>query len=287
MSFEDILRLMSKFTVARILERDDFFKRYKSGIPIYIHEFLYPGMQAYDSVVLKSDIEIGGTDQKFNMLAGRELQISYGQKPQVVITMPILKGIDGNQRMSKSIGNYIGLTESPQETFGKVMSIPDNLVTEYFKLALGKSENEIKDIEKKMKTEPAATKRALAGEIVDTYHPGKAKNAERDFNIKFKPSIRDNLSKEEKIKLLKPIKYDISNEVDKDKKIILWKLVKAFSFAKSNSDAKRLISQGAATINGNVHLDPYEEIQVSDGDFIKVGKKNYGVIEFMPKKGKK
>jgi len=173
MKFEDVLVLASKYTVARILERDDFYKRYKEGKPISVLEFLYPLIQGYDSVALRADVEVGGTDQKFNLLVGREIQREYGQEPQVILTMPLLVGTDGVEKMSKSLGNYIGITEPPEEMYGKVMSIPDDLIYPYFELATDVPNEELARIKRDLEdpeVNPRDLKRRLAREIVTLYH---------------------------------------------------------------------------------------------------------------------
>jgi tyrosyl-tRNA synthetase len=190
MSSSDFIELTSRYTVARMLERDDFHKRYKGQQPISIHEFIYPLIQGYDSVVLKADVELGGTDQKFNLLVGRELQKDFGQEPQVVFTMPLLEGTDGVQKMSKSLDNYIGITESPKEIFGKIMSISDELMIRYYELLSDISMSEIKKMRKKLKADtvnPKKCKVKLAKEIVARfYSTDEANNAEKEFENIFK-----------------------------------------------------------------------------------------------------
>ncbi|HEX7401584.1 MAG TPA: tyrosine--tRNA ligase, partial [candidate division Zixibacteria bacterium] len=176
MSFEEVMKLASNFTIARMLERDDFCKRYRDQIPISIHELFYPLMQAYDSVMIKADIEIGATEQKFNLLAGRTIQELYGQKPQVILTMPVLVGTDGLQRMSKSLGNYIGIAEPPKEIFGKIMSIPDEQIYNFFELVTDVSSEELAQIKKELEgneTNPMILKKRLGKEIVRMYYDQK------------------------------------------------------------------------------------------------------------------
>src|SRR5882672_11155494 len=173
MSFVDVLRLTSRFTVARILERDDFEIRFKKGEPISVHELLYPLMQAYDSVIVRADIEIGATEQKFNLLTGRDIQAAYDVEPQVILTLPVLEGTDGVRRMSKSIGNYIGVAEPPKEIYGKVMSLPDALIVRYFRLVTDATSQEVEEAARALqdpKTNPMAPKKALASRIVRMYH---------------------------------------------------------------------------------------------------------------------
>ena len=190
LQMEELLKLISNFTVAQILVRDDFHKRYTNGLPIALHEFMYPVMQAYDSVVIKADVEIGGSDQLFNLLAGRELMEKMGMEPQVALTLPLLEGTDGVQKMSKSYGNYIGLTDAPNDMFGKVMSIPDELMVKYYRLASTEEVSKIDEIEAGLaagELHPNKVKRALARNIVAAYYDEEtAANAEADFDLKFK-----------------------------------------------------------------------------------------------------
>ena len=189
MDFSAVIRLSSKYTVARMLERDDFTKRYKDGVPISVHEFLYPLAQGYDSVHLESDVELGGTDQKFNLLVGRDLQKEAGQDPQVIITTPILEGTDGVEKMSKSYDNYIGLTDTPSEMYGRTLSIPDKLIARYFEFATDISASELEDIQTDLKegiSNPRDIKRRLAREIVTQYYDvEKAREAEAEFDHLF------------------------------------------------------------------------------------------------------
>ena len=190
LQMEELLKLISNFTVAQILVRDDFHKRYTNGLPIALHEFMYPVMQAYDSVVIKADVEIGGSDQLFNLLAGRELMEKMGMEPQVALTLPLLEGTDGVQKMSKSYGNYIGLTDAPNDMFGKVMSIPDELMVKYYRLASTEEVSKIDEIEAGLAADelhPNKVKRALARNIVAAYYDEEtAAHAEADFDLKFK-----------------------------------------------------------------------------------------------------
>ncbi len=189
MRFTDLLHLPSQFTVARMLERDDFHERFKAGEPIGVHELFYPLMQAYDSVVIKADVEIGATEQKFNLLTGRDIQIAYGVEPQVILTLPVLEGLDGVRRMSKSLGNYIGVAESPQEIFGKAMSIPDPLIERYFRLASDATPDEVAEVTTALadtKTNPMTWKKALAHRLVRMYHgPDQADQARSDFDKQY------------------------------------------------------------------------------------------------------
>lgn len=274
--FDDILNLTSRFTVARMLERDDFKKRYKSNIPIAIMEFLYPIMQAYDSVAVEADIELGGTDQRFNLLMGRELQKEFSQRPQIAITMPILVGTDGVEKMSKSLGNYIGVYEPPQEIFGKVMSIPDNIMIDYFKLLTTLDIGEIKEIEddiKKNKLNPSIAKRKLSRIIVESLYSEKdALKAEENFDLIFK-----------KKKVPERIEKYIINSGDiKSKKVSLIQLLVGSGLVKSNGEARRLIAQGGIKIDDKKVDDPNLEFNLKgiDKKVIQKGKRYFRKIIF-------
>ena len=266
MSFQEIMHLASKFTLARILERDDFCKRYKEQSPISIHELFYPLMQGYDSVMIKADVEIGATEQKFNLLAARQIQEIYGQEPQVILTMPVLPGTDGVQRMAKSVGNYIGVSEPPKEIFGKIMSIPDDLIYTYFELLTDVPENDLlkikKDIEDK-KTNPMILKKKLGKEIVRMYYnkeeAGKAcEEFEKVFSKKELP---------EEI----PIKYF---EHDEPEIWIAHMLVKA-ECVKFTSEIRRLIKQGGLYIDNKRIDDEDLKVPVEGEKLIKLGKRRF------------
>jgi tyrosyl-tRNA synthetase len=240
LTLPDIIKLTSSYTVARMLERDDFEKRFSENVPISIHEFLYPLMQAYDSVHLRADVELGGTDQKFNLLVGRTLQERYGQEPQVCLIMPLLRGTDGEQKMSKSYNNYIGISEAPQEMFGKTMSIPDALLDEWFTLAgLGS------DAAKLVATDPYKAKRELGRVIVRTYHDDAAADAaEAHFDRLFKQHALPDEIPEANVSLTDPgMKYSENGSVS-----VIGVLV-ATGLASSRSEAGRLIEQGAIAVN--------------------------------------
>lgn len=243
LKLEDILNLTSRFTVARMLERDDFKKRFSSNISIAIMEFLYPIMQAYDSVAINADIELGGTDQRFNLLVGRELQKEFGQRCQVAITMPILVGTDGIEKMSKSLGNYIGVTERAENIFGKVMSIPDNIIFDYFRLVTRLPKNEIDIMEKGIKENndnPVFSKRKLARLIVENlYDAGSAVIAEKNFDSIFKDKkIPENVEE-----------YVLPGKYFQGKKIRLTRIMALCGLSESNTQAARLIEMGAVKIN--------------------------------------
>tara|TARA_Y100000817_G_scaffold47843_1_gene33767 strand:+ start:4509 stop:5723 length:1215 start_codon:yes stop_codon:yes gene_type:complete len=264
MNFYDIINLSSNYTVARMLERDDFEKRYKNQIPISIHEFLYPLAQAMDSVKLNSDVELGGTDQKFNLLVGRDLQKNYGQDPQIVITTPILEGTDGVKKMSKTYDNYIGITHSPSEIYGRTMSIPDNLIFPYFKFATRINDNELIDIKKKLddiKINPRDLKRKLARKLITIYYDkSKALEAENEFDdIFIRSSIPKNIE-EWKIK---------NNENN------ILTIMTDSDLIKSKSEAKRLINQGAVSIDGKKIDDINFNIDTNSEVVLKVGKRKF------------
>jgi len=269
LSFAEVLKICSQYTVARMLERDDFAKRYQEKKPIGIHEFLYPLMQGYDSVALNADVEIGGTDQKFNLLVGRIIQKEYGQEPQIIITLPLLEGIDGLEKMSKSLNNYVGINEPPQDMYGKIMSIPDKLMLRYFELVTDVPLSEIKkmkiDLEKE-RIHPRNLKKRLAREIVKLFHGVEASlKAEEEFEKIFKEKLFP-----DKINELIVKKEDL-----KDGKIWIVELISLSQLVCSKSEARRLIEQGGVKVNGTKIIDPALDITVEDGMVLKVGKLNF------------
>jgi tyrosyl-tRNA synthetase len=274
MTFADVIQLASKYTVARILERDDFQNRLAEGKPLGMHEILYPLCQGYDSVAIQSDIEMGGTDQIFNNLVGRDLQREYGQDPQIVIAMPLLVGLDGVEKMSKSLGNYIGITEPPDQMFGKVMSLPDELMVSYFELCTDVPMDEVRQIAQGLNNgtlHPMEVKRRLAREIVGIYHGAEAaQEADREFMRVF--SARE---MPEDIP-----EYDVPADIVKDGRVWLPRLLYALGLVSSNSEGRRMIQQGAVEINGVRHADPNEEIEVNalHGAVIRVGKLRFARV---------
>lgn len=270
----DLLKLLSNFTVARILERDDFHKRYTEGRPIALHEFMYPVMQAYDSVVIGADVEIGGSDQLFNLLAGRELMEKMGMEPQVALTLPLLEGTDGVQKMSKSYGNYIGLTDEPNDMFGKVMSIPDKLMVKYYRLASTEDVDVIDAIERGLaagELHPNAVKRALGRNIVAAYYDAEsARAAEADFDLKFK---KHGFPEDAPV-------VEVSLEPNEEGTVYFAKLLVEAKAAGSVSEARRLIDGGGVKIGGvalapkSYSLDPsllaHAEIQVGKKKFFRL-----------------
>jgi len=269
LSFSEVLKVCSKYTVARMLERDDFSNRYKAGKPIAIHEFLYPLMQGYDSVAMKADIELGGTDQKFNLLVGRDIQREYNQEPQVIITLPLLEGIDGVEKMSKSLNNYIGINESPQEMYGKVMSLPDNLMIRYFELVTDVSLDEINKVKIGLENNslhPRDVKKRLARNIVKLYHSQSAAIiAEEEFEKVFKNKLYP-----EEIKELILKKDDLE-----EGKIWLVKLVVLSGVVGNKSEARRIVEQGGVRINGEKVNDPNFDLTVEEGMILKIGRLNF------------
>lgn len=270
----DLLKLLSNFTVARILERDDFHKRYTEGRPIALHEFMYPVMQAYDSVVIGADVEIGGSDQLFNLLAGRELMEKMGMEPQVALTLPLLEGTDGVQKMSKSYGNYIGLTDAPNDMFGKVMSIPDELMVKYYRLASTEDVDAIDAIERGLaagELHPNTVKRALGRNIVAAYYDAEAaRAAEADFDLKFK---KHGFPEDAPV-------VEVSLEPNEEGTVYFAKLLVEAKAAGSVSEARRLIDGGGVKIGGvalapkSYSLDPsllaHAEIQVGKKKFFRL-----------------
>lgn len=266
MNFEDVLKLSSRYTVARLLERDDFSNRYKEGKPISMMEFLYPLIQGYDSVALEADVELGGTDQMFNLLVGRVIQREYGQEPQVVITMPLLVGTDGVEKMSKSLGNYIGINDEPREIFGRTMSIADDLILPYFGLATRVSPEKIMEVKNRLKKgeNPRNLKMELAETFVEMYHDVKAaKDACAEFEAVFsRRELPDEMP-------------DVNVTMDE---IWIVKLIKDAGFASSNAEARRLVSQGGVSIDGEKLTEPGADITIRDGSVLKVGKRRFAKI---------
>lgn len=261
MNLEDVLNLSGKYTVARMMERDDFDKRFKEGLPIGVHEFMYPLMQGYDSVALQADVELGGTDQKFNLLVGRHLQREYGQEEQIALMMPILEGTDGVQKMSKSLGNYIGVNDEPYEMFGKTMSIPDELITRYYELLTRVSMEEIKVLQEDMEkgVNPRDVKIRLAKEIISIYHnEEEAQKAEEKFLLVFSKG---------------DIPEDIPEVKINEKQVWLPKFLNENELVSSTSDGKRMIKQGAVKVNGEKHNG--EDLVLEEGMVIQVGKRKF------------
>ncbi len=262
-NFSDVVELASKYTVARMLERDDFTKRYQSETPISLHEFLYPLAQGMDSVELKADLELGGTDQKFNLLVGRDLQREYGQAPQCIVTLPLLEGTDGVEKMSKTYGNEIGLLDSPEEKYGKTMSISDDMIVKYFRLAADADDDKVESVEKILadgKTNPRDVKRELGRAIVELYHGADAAQAaEQHFD-----------------KII--VQKDIPDEMDEfelNSDQLLVEVIANAGLTKSKGEARRLIKQNAVKLDGETCSDINHTLTVGEKVIIKVGKRRF------------
>ncbi len=271
MDMEGILALTASYTVARMLERDDFAKRYEAGKPISIMEFMYPLLQGYDSVAVEADVELGGTDQLFNLLVGRELQRDRGQDPQLALTMPLLEGLDGIQKMSQSLGNYVGITESADEQFGKLMSIPDGLIAKYLRLCTGVSPDEVAAIEAGLadgSAHPNDQKRRMAREIVDLYHgDGTGAEAEERF---------DQVHKQRELPDDVP-EFPIPADALRDGRAWLPKVLVGTGLAASNGEARRAVRQGGVRLDGVPLADPEAEFdpEALRGKVLQVGRRRF------------
>lgn len=265
MTFSEVIGLSAKYTVAQLLERDDFSKRFKSSVPISVHELLYPLAQAMDSAAINSDVELGGTDQKFNLLVGREIQRAYGKEPQCILTMPILEGTDGVEKMSKSLDNYIALTDSPKDIFGKVMSIPDNLITKYLRYAAFEVASVVNEIEQKYNNgelHPRDLKVSTAIKVVDKYHPAGSGQAafeefERIFKNKELPDVIEEM------------------EIESPSTNTITEIMVLSNLAPSKKEAKRLIEQGGVLVEGEKVTDLGANIDITDYKLFKVGKRKF------------
>lgn len=290
MTAEGLIQLAAHYRVARMMERDDFHKRFQEQKPISVHEFLYPLVQGYDSVMLKADVELGGTDQKFNLLVGRELQRDYGQESQVVITMPLLEGTDGVKKMSKSVGNYIALEDKPGEMFGKVMSISDVLMYRYYELLTTEDLGHAKSLH------PMEAKQALAELLVARYHGTDAGRQARDeFRRKIQEGIfpdepdssktlndKDMISEDEKKKLA--VNDMLGIDFTDESYIRLAELVTKTELVSSKSEARRLIVQGGVEVDGIRESDPNKLVafRINQQRRLKIGKRKFAVVEFIP-----
>ncbi len=271
MTFRDVIELSAKYTVARMLERDDFQQRYRSGEPIGIHEFLYPLAQAYDSVEIRADVELGGTDQKFNLLVGRDIQQAYGLEPQVAVLMPLLEGLDGVQKMSKSLGNYIAISEPPEEMYGKVMSLPDSLIYRYFELVTDVPVEELPRLRKMAEEQPRDAKHFLAWTIVRMYHGKEAADRAREH---FERTI-----------IRKELPEEIPEVVfsgKEERRMPLPELLYRAGLVSSKSEARRLIKQRAVQINGERVMDPHMEVDLAEGSplVLRVGKRRFARVRW-------
>lgn len=274
---EGMIHLAAKYTMARMLERDDFKNRFRDGVPIYIHEFMYPLLQGYDSVALEADVELGGTDQRFNLLVARDIQREYGQEPEVIMMLPILEGLDGVQKMSKSLGNYVGITESPDEMFGKLMSISDELMWKYYQLLSDLSPADIRRIREEVERGELHPKRAkmdLAGEIVARFHSQEAAcKAEERFERIFR----------EKQTPTEMPEFTVITDRDR---VWLARILTSIRFARSNSEAIRAIEQGGVRWDGERITDRDTEIPCDSGEHVlKYGKKRWAKVRFDVRKG--
>jgi tyrosyl-tRNA synthetase len=266
MTFRDVVELASRYTVARMLERDDFEQRYRTGQPISVHEFLYPLAQAQDSVHIRADVELGGTDQKFNLLVARDVQQSCGQEPQVCMTLPLLEGTDGHEKMSKSLDNYIGLTEAPEQMYGKTMSIPDSLIVRYFALATDLPRSALTEMNAQAETNPRDAKHELAWHIVRLYHGAASADAARAH---FHATV---------------IRKEVPDEVPEfhaqaalGTETGLLDLMRAAGLVKSNAEARRLVEQGAVSIDGERQSDPAQRVVFAERVpfILKAGKRRF------------
>jgi len=266
MSFADVIRLSSKYTVARMLERDDFTNRYNNNEPILLHEFLYPLAQGMDSVHLKSDVELGGTDQKFNLLVGRQLQKEFDLEPQVCLMMPLLVGTDGTMKMSKSYDNYIGIDEHPNNMYGKALSIPDNMIYSWFELVTDVSNERLMDLRSRIPTDPRNTKHELAWELTRMYHGPEAADAARSH---FEQTV-----------IKKEIPDDMPEIILVEGSYSLVGLIRDHGLAPSGGEARRLVQQGGVSIDGETVADPSFELAISGGTSVvlKVGKRRFARI---------
>ncbi len=269
MNFADVIKLASKYTVARMMERDDFTNRFKEGVPISMHEILYPLAQAMDSVAIESEVELGGTDQKFNLLVGRDIQRENDMEPQVILTMPILVGTDGVEKMSKSYGNYIGISDSPKDIYGRTLSIPDNVIYNYYEVATDISSEELANIKLILENgsvNPRDIKRTLARKLVEMYHSKDAAiQAEQDFDNIF---------------INKGIPEDIPEYSADTNSMTIIDLIAAVKFASSKGEARRLIQQGGVSVDGEKIIELYQEVIFDSEKVLKVGKRKF--IKLLP-----
>jgi tyrosyl-tRNA synthetase len=257
---DGIIKLAGKYTVARMLERDDFSKRFREGVPIYIHEFIYPLLQGYDSVFLKADVELGGTDQKFNLLVGRDLQRAFGQEPQVCITLPLLVGLDGVRKMSKSYQNYVAIQEEPESMFGKIMSISDDLMWDYYTLLTDYTEEEIEDFKKNL--HPMEAKKKLAHFIVERFHGKEQADKALEFFVK---TFSEREFPEDATIIEVP--YGLKRRA--------YELLFELGIESSKNSARRVVEGGGLRINGAKVEDPNQEIEIKEELRLQVGKKRF------------
>ncbi len=267
MTFADVIHLAAQYTVARMLEREDFGNRYRAGQPIGIHEFMYPLMQGYDSVALESDVEIGGTDQKFNLLVGRQLQREWGQCQQVCLTLPILEGLDGVQKMSKSLGNHVGILEAPPEMYGKLMSLPDHLIIRYFELLTDVPMERVREMSGALERDdvnPRDLKMELAYTLTELYHGEEGARQARDYfaAVFQKGQLPQDIPE-----------VDIRKELHQEGPVWVIRLLVELGFAASNSEARRLLQQGSVRVDGERMQDLESELELKPGMLVQVGKR--------------
>jgi tyrosyl-tRNA synthetase len=272
LEFLEVMKLASRYTVARLLERDDFSNRFKNGTPIALHELFYPLMQGYDSFAMKADVELGATEQTFNLLAGRVIQEAYGMEPQCILTLPILVGLDGEKKMSKSLGNYIGVDESPKDMFGKTMSIPDRLIFDYFQLATEVTIEKLEDVRKRLASpdvNPMLLKKELGETIVDLYHPkGSGQAAREEFERVFSQKQLPDDMPELTAQGLTELGLD-------PKAVYLVHLMAKANMSKSNSEARKLIESGSVSIDGEKITNVDLEFPLDHDLVLKVGKRRF------------
>lgn len=287
MTFADVLRLAGQMTVGQMLKREDFNNRFQAEQAIGVHEFLYPLMQGWDSVCIKSDVELGGTDQTFNNLVGRDLQRTAGQEPQIVMITPILVGLDGTEKMSKSLGNYVGVTEAAHDMFGKLMSVPDNIMANYYVLLTAVPQNEIRDLTDPRKTHPMEAKKRLAIEITAQFHPREAAERARQeweaiHQKKHRAPLAAGESGEPATEFIVPADTPtvrVPADLIQNGRIQALKLVAACGFARTNLEARRLIAESGIRLNGEVISDPLGSVPVKTGDILQRGKRKFVRIE--------
>jgi tyrosyl-tRNA synthetase len=275
MQLADVLRLTGQYTVARMLERDDFAKRYAEGRPISVVEFMYPLMQGYDSVALRADVELGGSDQKFNLLVARDLQVRYGQEPQVCLLMPLLRGTDGVHKMSKSYDNYVGLTQPPEEQYGRTMSIPDELLEEWYRLASGLHGEALERAVAEAGSSPYAAKRALAARLVETYHGA---DAAREASEHFDRLFRRHEAPEDMPEL--ELSAADGALAVADGEVTLPRLLSRAGLAASNGEAVRLIQQGAVSVDGAKVADRETRLRAAGEYVLQKGKRHFVRVRF-------
>jgi len=272
MTFADVLKLTGQMTVGQMLKRDDYRKRFEAEVPIGVHELLYPLMQGYDSVCICSDVELGGTDQTFNNLVGRDLQRNAGQEAQVVMVMPILVGLDGTEKMSKTLGNYVGVSESAHDMFGKLMSVPDGCMANYYTLLTDAAESEIRILTNASKTHPMEAKKRLAVEIASAFHDRKAVDQAR---LEWEQIHQKKAATDEIVVPADTPTISVGRDLMQDGQAAVLKLVVHCGFAKTNGEVRRLIAENGIRLNGRVIADPTSTVAIKTGDILQRGKRKF------------